>query len=168
MSPALPAIPSVDALPAPEDVPGETLVLCATHRLARHLRAAHDRDRAAAGLARWRSLACLTADQWLEAVGTEALLAGEIPAAQAPRHVLDGQQEQALWELAVSAGVADRPEAPLFDLEGLAAAAREANDLATVWDLPLPDAAPARAAAESGEPGEFAEFLAWRANFRRR
>ncbi|MBL8486818.1 MAG: PD-(D/E)XK nuclease family protein [Rhodocyclaceae bacterium] len=158
-------LPTLAALPEPEDVPGGVLVLCATHRLARHLRAAHDRARAAQGLARWRSLECLTVDQWLESVGTEALLAGEIPAGEAPRRVLEGQQEQVLWEMAVTAGLADRPEAPLFDLEGLAAAAREANELATVWDLPLPQV---RDAAGPAESGEFAEFLGWRADFRRR
>ncbi len=158
-------LPSLDALPAPEDAPGETLVLCATHRLARALRAGHDRARAAAGLARWHSLECLTVDQWLEAVGTEALLAGEIPAASAPRHVLDARQEQALWEMAVTAGLADRPEAPLFDREGLAAAAREANELALVWQLPLPEEA---AAAREPLPPETVEFLRWRADFRRR
>lgn len=135
-------------------------MLCATHRLARNLRRERDRDAAAQGLATWRPLDALTLPQWLERVCGEALLAGELPAEEAPAAVLTPAQERVLWERAIEADF-DREGGAgnlLFDREGLARAAAEANALVEGWGLSL--------AGESGE--ETRRFLRWRAEFRRR
>lgn len=134
----------------------DTVILCANHRLARHLRAAHDRARAAAGSATWTPLVALTPGVWLDAVTDEALLSGAIPAAEAPRLALSGAQERLLWEAAIGASVAEGEDA-LFDVEGLAQSAAEANDLCETWGL-RPD-------AEAGE--ETKRFLDWRRHMRR-
>lgn len=134
-----------------------SVILCANHRLARHLRAEHDRAQAAAGKAVWAPLTALTPGTWLDGVIAEALLAGEIPAAKAPRLALSAIQERLLWEEAVEATMSDGEDA-LFDREGLAALAAEANELCEVWNL-KPD-------SQSGE--ETNRFLDWRRHVRQK
>jgi exodeoxyribonuclease-5 len=131
------------------------LILCVNHRLARHLRAEHDHAQIAAGRTIWQPLAALTPGAWLDGLIAEALLAGAIPAAQAPRLALSTAQERLLWEQAIAALTADGQDA-LFDREGLATAASEANDLCEVWNL--------RPGADSGE--ETKRFLDWRRHVR--
>ncbi len=140
----------------------DAVVICATRRLARRLREAHDQAQQAQGLARWAPLDALTLDAWLGRVTGEALLAGRINARQAPRLPLSAMQERVLWERAIArdAEETEDGEQTLFDMEGLAAAAAEANDLAEVWSLPLDD--------DGGEaPNEELRcFLRWRRRFR--
>lgn len=131
------------------------LVLCANHRLARHLRAQHDRAQIAAGCSTWQPLKALTIAAWLDGLVAEALLAGAIPVAQAPRLALNAAQERLLWEQAIAATLADGEDA-LFDREGLAAAAAEADALCEVWNL--------RPGVDAGE--ETMRFLDWRRHVR--
>jgi exodeoxyribonuclease-5 len=131
------------------------VILCANHRLARHLRAAHDRVQIAAGRTTWQPLKALTIGAWLDELVAEALLAGATPVAQAPRLALNAAQERLLWEQAIAATLADGEET-LFDREGLAAAAAEAGDLCEVWNL--------RPGTEAGE--ETKRFLDWRRHVR--
>ena len=138
----------------PDDLAG-AVVLCATRRLARHLRAEHDAARQAAGLGQWRPLVALSLDAWLGQVTDAALLDGALPAHAAPRLALTPLQEQALWEEAIdSSGEADG----LFDREGLAALAVEANSLAETWGI------------EAGVAcsDETRAFLRWRGELRAR
>ncbi|MDP2812060.1 MAG: PD-(D/E)XK nuclease family protein [Rhodocyclaceae bacterium] len=147
----LPLIRDLDSLADGADV----IVLCANHRLARSLRAAHDRAQAAAGLAMWAPRVALTPGQWLDAVTGEALLSGAIPAVGAPRLALSAMQERLLWEAAIGA-LAGEGEDALFDREGLAATAAEANDLCETWglrpDAPLSPGRPKAGAVNSPEP----------------
>lgn len=131
------------------------VVLCANHRLARHLRQCHDRRQAATGLACWRPLAALTVSPWLAGVVAEALLAGQVPAAGAPRRLLSPLEERLLWEKTIAAD--PDTDTTLFDLAGLAATAQEANGLMTLWGVRAPEPA--------GD--ETRRFLRWRAAFRR-
>ncbi|MDR2001296.1 MAG: hypothetical protein LBP94_07185, partial [Zoogloeaceae bacterium] len=127
------------------------VILCANHRLARHLRAEHDAAQVAAGRSAWQPLTALTVGAWLDGVIAEALLSGAVPCAEAPRLVLNETQERLLWEQAIEAHT-EADEDQLFDRAGLAAAAAEANQLCEIWRL-RPD-------AEAGE--ETQRFLAWR------
>jgi exodeoxyribonuclease-5 len=138
---------------------GDTVVLCATHRLARNLRLAHDQDQATQGLARWRPLQALTVAQWLDQVCEQAMLEGSLKAEDLPSLVLAPAQERALWERIIEAESGDLPESVFFDGAGLAAAAAAANDLIEGWRLQL-------GGAELGE--DVRRFLSWRAEFRRR
>ncbi|HZV55937.1 MAG TPA: PD-(D/E)XK nuclease family protein [Rhodocyclaceae bacterium] len=131
------------------------VILCATNRLARRLRQQHDEAQRARGLARWAPLDALTLDAWFGRVISAALLAGEINARQAPRLALSALQERMLWERAIATHTEDGEDA-LFDREGLAAAAADANELMEVWGL-RPDGA----ASE-----ETRRFLRWRRAFR--
>lgn len=135
--------------------PVAALVLCANHRLARYLRAEHDRAQIAAGLTTWQPLPAMTIGVWLGEVVAEALLAGTIPATQAPRLALSAAQERLLWEQGILALVADGEDA-LFDTEGLATAAAEANALCEVWKL--------RPGVGAGE--ETRRFVDWRRHVR--
>ncbi|HEX8962579.1 MAG TPA: PD-(D/E)XK nuclease family protein [Rhodocyclaceae bacterium] len=136
------------------------VVLCATHRLARSLRQAHDRAQAAGGAAVWQPVPALTVAQWLDGAFEQALLAGALPATEVPAAVLMPAQERALWERVIAADAQDSPEAVFFDSEGLAAVAAAANALVEGWGL------------RTGPAAELSEdtrrFLHWRAEFRRR
>jgi probable DNA repair protein len=144
------------------------VILCATSRLARRLRERHNQAQRERGLDRWVPLDALTLDAWLGRVTGEALLAGQINARQAPRLTLSAFQERMLWERAIAADAEEAEHAgggeqALFDREGLAAAAAEANDLAEVWSLPLPRDEHGDGVAASEE---LRRFLNWRRRFR--
>jgi exodeoxyribonuclease-5 len=131
------------------------LILCANQRLVRHLRAEHERAQIAAGNTTWQPLAALTVGAWLDGVIAEALLAGSIAANAAPRLVLNPAQQRLLWEQAIAAHLADGEDA-LFDREGLAIAAAEAEELCETWNL--------RPGGNAGE--ETKRFLDWRRHVR--
>ena len=153
------ASPAFAARPTLAELPADAPVLCSTHRLARSLRLAHDRARMARGLARWQPLPAQTLAQWLDGLIDEALLAGGIPAAAAQRRPLSALQERILWERAITAGGADDPLTdPLFDTEGLAEAAAQANALCETWRIRV---------AGAGQTEEGRAFLSWREEFRR-
>ena len=153
------AHPEFATRPTLAELPAGGPVLCSTHRLARSLRLAHDRAQTARGLARWQPLAAKTLAQWLDGLLDEALLAGETPPAAAPARPLSALQERILWERAIMAGGADDPLLdPLFDSEGLAEAAAEANALCETWQIRM---------AGAGQTEESRSFLLWREEFRR-
>lgn len=134
------------------DDTGDLIVLCASARLARHLRTAHGQVQAARGLTHWPALATATVTQWLARTVGEAVLAGEIPLAAARRVALNGAQERLLWERVIEAAGGDGEEV-LFDREGLAQAAAEANELVEGWGV----------RPEAGAQGEETRaFLRWR------
>jgi exodeoxyribonuclease-5 len=136
------------------------VIICATSRLARRLRERHNEAQRGQGLDRWAPLDALTLDAWLGRVTGEALLAGEINARQAPRLALSAVQERMLWERAIARDMADGGAEALFDAEGLAAVAADANALAEVWSLPVGE----EGSDESNE--ELRHFRRWRRLFR--
>jgi probable DNA repair protein len=138
----------------------DAVVLCASQRLARNLRRDHDRLQLAHGLTRWQPLQALAPAQWLAVVVQQALLAGEIAIVAAPRLLLSELQERILWDRAIEATASNATEEALFDREGLARAAAEANALMSAWDIRIP-----LALAEQSE--ETRQFLRWREAFQR-
>jgi exodeoxyribonuclease-5 len=131
-------------------------VLCSTHRLARSLRLAYDRQQAAKGLTQWQPLPARTLAQWLEETITQSMLTGEIPSDTLPLRVLDGMAERLLWEEAISQSLADDAAEALFDVAGMAQSAAEANSLMLGWGLFPPS-------SEHSE--EARQFLRWRTAF---
>ena len=101
-----------------------SLTLCATTRLAQTLR-----GEAPAGQTVWATRQALTLGQWLGELADEAQLSGiaELPAA------LDPFAERLLWEKVIAASLNDA--SPLFDIQGMAASAAEAQALCRVWKL---------------------------------
>lgn len=122
------------------ELPGgpQTLVLCASSRLAAELRRAHGEAQRKEGRSSWQALHGGTPAQWLDHLTSAALLRGEIPPASVPGAFLTWPQERALWEQAVAreGGAA----AELFDRDGMALAAMEADSLQHAWRLEIPAA----------------------------
>ncbi len=151
MAADLPLLPLAD-LPGGPDV----VVLCATARLAVDLRRAHGEARMRAGATTWRALQSATLAQWLDHLTSAALLRGEIPTAYLPGRFLTRPQAHGLWEQAVARDAqlsAQAGMAQLFDRDGLALAAAEAESLAQTWRIEVPDAL---------QTEEYRAFLRWR------
>ncbi|WP_434515064.1 PD-(D/E)XK nuclease family protein [Dechloromonas sp. ARDL1] len=124
------------------------LTLCATTRLAQTLR-----GEVPAGRRVWQTRRALTLAQWLSGLAEEAALSGvaELPTA------LDPFAERLLWEKVIAGSLTEA--APLFDIQGMAASAAEAQALCRVWQL---------------KPGgqqlsdEARLFIGWQTEFERR
>lgn len=126
----------------------DCLFLCATTRLAQTLRGELPAEQVV-----WRTRQALTLGQWLAGLADEALLTGiaELPSA------LDPFSERLLWEKVIAASLTEA--APLFDIQGMAASAAEAQALVRVWKL----------AAEEGALSDEARlFVGWQAEFEKR
>ena len=125
-----------------------SLTLCATTRLAQTLR-----GEVPAGQTVWPTRQALTLGQWLGELADEAQLSGiaDLPAA------LDPFAERLLWEKVIAASLSDA--LPLFDIQGMAASAAEAQALCRVWQL-----RPAGAALSD----EVRLFAGWQAEFDKR
>ena len=125
-----------------------SLTLCATTRLAQTLRGEVPADRRV-----WRTRQALTLAQWLAGLAEEAGLTGlaDLPTA------LDPFAERLLWEKVIAGSLTEA--APLFDIQGMAASAAEAQALCRVWKLQ-----PGGASLSD----EARLFVGWQAEFERR
>ncbi len=132
----------------------QSLVLCATSRLAQSLRWQDDRAHIAAGDTRWPTLNTATLAQWFANLAEEALLRGNADGLLT-RRVLDTYQESLLWERVIAESIPDHVVS-FFDVPGMAATAAEAHALMVVWGI-----APVAAYATD----EAQEFLRWRRKF---
>src|SRR5512139_3437646 len=117
-------LPFLDDIAAAGD---KAVLLCATHRLAWNLRLAHGRAQRQAGLTRWHALSAATIAQWLDRIIAAALLRGEVEATDMPPRLLGSLHERILWERAIRAVSRSDPAEVLFDVDGMAATAAEAN-----------------------------------------
>jgi len=126
----------------------DSLYLCATTRLAQTLRGELPAERAV-----WRTRQALTLGQWFASLADEALLSGiaDLPVG------LDAFSERLLWEKVIAASLTEA--APLFDIQGMAASAAEAQALARVWKI----------RADGSELSDEAKlFIGWQAEFDKR
>ena len=135
----------------------DSLILCATSRLAQSLRWQHDRAHVAAGDTRWATLNTSTVAQWFAALSEAALLRGENDPLLSCR-VLDAFQEALLWESVIAESIPDYAGS-FFDLPGMAATAAEANALMVVWGV---------ASLGGDSTDETQAFLRWRRRFHER
>lgn len=127
--------------------------MCATRRLARSLQlGAPGTD--------GRVLSAFTMASWLDQLFDEALLRGELSAAEAAVRVLSPLQERLLWRQVIARALGKDGAAALFDLDGLAAAAQDAHALMETWGL-------SAAAVQAGGHDEASRFLQWRHAFLR-
>ena len=126
----------------------DCLFLCATTRLALTLR-----GELPGGQRAWRTRQALTLGQWLAALADEALLSGiaDLPVA------LDAFSERLLWEKVIAAALTEA--APLFDIQGMAASAAEAQALSRIWKI---------TPSGSGLSDEAKLFIGWQADFDKR
>lgn len=140
------------------DLPGgaNDVVLCASARLALDLRRAHGEARLRDGADTWQALQSATPTQWLDHLTSAALLRGELPPAAMPGRLLTRPQAQSLWTRAVARDAALAGIAELFDGDGLAQAAAEADSLCQTWRITVP---------EAEHTAESRAFLRWREAF---
>lgn len=126
----------------------DCLILCATTRLAQTLRGELPGEATV-----WRTRPALTLGQWLGGLADEALLTGiaELPLA------LDAFAERLLWEKVIAGSLTEA--APLFDIQGMAASAAEAQALCRIWKL-----RPGGAMLSD----EAKLFIGWQAEFEKR
>ena len=150
------------------DLPGgpEVVVLCPTAHLAADLRRAHGAAQMQAGARAWQALLSATSAQWLDHLTSAALLRGEIAPTALPGRFLTRPQERVVWAQAVArdlggseaafGSAADElavQAAALFDRDGLALAAAEAESLRLNWRINVPEAL---------RTEEYRAFLRWR------
>jgi exodeoxyribonuclease-5 len=126
----------------------DCLFLCATTRLAQTLRGELPGEQMV-----WRTRQALTPGQWFAALADEALLSGiaDLPVG------LDAFSERLLWEKVIAASLTEA--APLFDIQGMAASAAEAQGLARIWKI-----SPGGSALSE----EAKLFLGWQGEFEKR
>ncbi len=134
--------------------PADSLLLCATSRLAQSLRQKFDQAQLDQGETRWRSLNAQTVGQWLTALIEEIQL--RTPELPEPLNniVLDNFQEQLLWEEVIQESIG--AGGALFDVSAMASTAAEAHALVCEWDVDLPTANTAN---------ETIQFGHWRRRF---
>ena len=115
-------LPQIDTATLPTD----SVVVCATLRLAQTLAKTHDAS--AENQSSWRSLNATTLGQWLYALYDALVLRGQAPPSLVDRRVLNTFQEQLVWEKVIRQQI-DTALEPLFDLKSLAASAAQAHKL---------------------------------------
>lgn len=115
-----------------DQISAESVVICATQRLAQTLAQAH--DALANTPTSWLTLQTSTFGQWLQHYFHDLTLRGEEPALVNDLMVLDGFQERLLWEQVIHQDLGAN-EAMLFDISALATTAAEAHALMINWEI---------------------------------
>lgn len=147
---ALPQVSSLHLLSAP------TTVLCASARLAQGLRQWLQESARQQGQTQWQSTAVFPLQDWLHQQTEQAILSGRIAVDQAPAGILSTTQEALLWEQAIQHSLRQHGSVELFNTNGLASAAMEANRYLIEWNISLD----MDAASE-----ETRQFMQWRQQF---
>jgi exodeoxyribonuclease-5 len=111
-----------------------SLVLCATGRLAQALRVQH--NQAHKNNSQWETLNSKTVDQWLSCLGEEISLKGIGDSPTLELLPLDAVGERLIWERAIIEVMGHDAEY-LFDVISMAQTAVEANELVNLWGVPI-------------------------------
>jgi probable DNA repair protein len=133
-----------------------TIVLCASARLAHGLRAHYQAQCKEQGLSQWASPNIQILSDWLSQTVENILLCGDEPIEQAPRAVLSSTQEALLWEQSIKSSLEGNDAYALFNTSGLVNAAIEANRYIIEWNISLD---------HSQLTEETKHFLLWRKQF---
>lgn len=132
----------------------DSVILCATQRLAQTLSRMH--DEAAGAKQTWASLPASTTNLWLAGLHAALDLRGLLPPALAGCRVLSPFQEKLVWEQVIRSSLGSDLE-PLFDLSSLAATASQAHRLSIQWNIP--------ASPENSATQEQSQYQQWQAAF---
>lgn len=133
-----------------------TVILCASARLAQGIRQWLQQAYQQQGLSQWQAPQVLPLQDWLNQRIEYALLCGQIDITQAPLGVLSTTQEALLWEQAIQHCLRQHSAIDLFNTNGLASAAMEANRYLIEWNISLDMATISE---------ETHQFLQWRQQF---
>lgn len=140
----------------PDAVDSSTVILCASARLAQGIRLWLQQSYQQQGLLQWQAPHVFPLQDWLNQRLEQAILSGQIDAAQAPLGLLSTTQEALLWEQAIQHCLRQHEALDLLNTNGLASAAMEANRYLIEWNISLDMAA----ASE-----ETRQFMQWRQQF---
>jgi len=135
----------------------DTVVICATSRLAQTLKLQTALRQGQAGEGACAALHALTVGQWLNEWVEQASLRGLCSGHPCQRVVLDTYQERLLWERVIGLDLGHHADT-LFDVASLARSAMEAHALAVTWNV-------ATDASELSEESQ--RFVQWRQLFYR-
>jgi exodeoxyribonuclease-5 len=133
-----------------------TVILCASARLAQGIRQWLQQAYQQQGLSQWQAPQVLPLQDWLNQRIEYAILCGQIDITQAPLGILSTTQEALLWEQAIQHCLRQHSAIDLFNTNGLASAAMEANRYLIEWNISLD-------MATINE--ETRQFLQWRQQF---
>lgn len=134
----------------------DTVILCASARLAHGLRVHHQKQQTQSGGVIWQAPTITTLSDWLADIVDRVMLLGAASADNAPLSMLSHTQEALLWEQAIQHSLRHQDTAALFNTSGLASVAMEANRYLIEWDLSVD-------VAQAAE--ETKQFLTWRQRF---
>lgn len=133
-----------------------TVILCASARLAQGIRLWLQQAYQQQGQLQWQAPQVFPLQDWLNQRIEHALLCGHMDVAQTPQGVLSTTQEALLWEHAIQHSLRQHEALDLFNTNGLASAAMEANRYLIEWNISLDMAT----ASE-----ETRQFMQWRQHF---
>lgn len=133
-----------------------TVILCASSRLAQGIRLWLQQAYQQQGLAQWQAPQVFPLQDWLNQRIEHAILSGQIDVAEAPQGMLSSTQEALLWEQAIQQSLRQHEAVDLFNTNGLASAAMEANRYLIEWSISLD-------MASANE--ETRQFAQWRQQF---
>lgn len=141
----------------PVDYPEpSTVILCASARLAQGIRQWLSSSYQQQGLSQWQAPQVFPLQDWLNQRIEQAILSGQIDAAEAPQGMLSSTQEALLWEQAIQHTLRQHEALDLFNTNGLASAAMEANRYLIEWNISID-------MASANE--ETRQFMQWRQQF---
>jgi probable DNA repair protein len=132
------------------------VVLCASARLAQGIRQWLQQTYQQQGQSQWQAPQVFPLQDWLNQRLEYAILCGQIDIAQAPLGMLSSTQEALLWEQAIQHCLRQHTAIDLFNTNGLASAAMEANRYLIEWNISLDMATISE---------ETRQFLQWRQQF---
>jgi probable DNA repair protein len=114
-----------------------TVILCSSPRLTQGIRQRLKQDFQDQGLSQWQAPEVYPLQDWLTQLTEHAILRGEIDVADTPLGVLSPTQESLLWEQAIQHCLKRHEASELFNTNGLASAATEANRYIIEWNISL-------------------------------
>ena len=140
----------------PTTVDAGTVILCASARLAQGIRLWLQQTYQQQGLSQWQAPQVFPLQDWLNQRIEHAILSGQIDVTEAPQGMLSSTQEALLWEQAIQQSLRQHEALDLFNTNGLASAAMEANRYLIEWHISLD-------MASANE--ETRQFAQWRQQF---
>ncbi|MGP1717753.1 MAG: PD-(D/E)XK nuclease family protein [Methylophilus sp.] len=118
-------------------IANKRIILCASARLAQGIRQTLQQQSQQQGLSQWEAPEVYPLQDWLNQLTEHAILCGQIAVSDAPLGMLSATQEALLWEQAIQSSLSRHEAAALFNTNGLASAALEANRYLIEWNISI-------------------------------
>jgi probable DNA repair protein len=118
-----------------QPIENQRIILCASARLAQGIRQTLQQQFQQQGLSKWQAAEVYPLQDWLNQLTEHAILCGQIEVSDAPLGMLSATQEALLWEQAINTSLSRHEASALFNTNGLASAAMEANRYLIEWNI---------------------------------